>query len=132
MPHDEVIGAWKRAMMIAYEPAKLFARYEHQCEYTHNQRIKVPVADELRTWPNIRRGLIILRNIFWKVGVLGDYRRVFWRFAFNRLRKGDIEGLIGSTLIAHHLIEFARAATSGRQNASHYSIRLREAAVPAE
>jgi hypothetical protein len=35
-------------------------------------------------------------------------------------------------MIAHHLIEFARAATSGRQNASNYSIRLREAAVPAE
>mgnify|MGYP000875921376 FL=1 len=132
MPYDEVIGAWKRAMTIAYEPAKLFARYEHQCEYTHNQRIKVPVADELKTWPNIRRALVILRNIFWKVGLLGDYRRVFWKFALRRLRKGDIEGLIGSTLIAHHLIEFARAATSGRQNASNYSIRLREAAVPAE
>ena len=51
----------------------------------------------------------MLRNIFWKVGVLGDYKRVFWKFALGRIRKGDIEGLIGSTLIAHHLIEFARA-----------------------
>jgi hopanoid C-2 methylase len=132
MPYDEVIGAWKRAMAIAYDPAKLFARYQYQCEYTYTQRIKVPVADELKTWPNIRRALIMLRNIFWKVGVLGDYRRVFWKFALGRLRKGDIEGLIGSTLIAHHLIEFARLASSGRQNASNYSIRLREAAVPAE
>ena len=23
----------------------------------------------------------MLRNIFWKVGVLGDYRREFWKFA---------------------------------------------------
>ena len=40
--------------------------------------------------------------------------------------------MIGSGMIAHHLIVFARAATSGRQNASNYSIRLREASVPAE
>jgi hypothetical protein len=119
-------------MAVAYEPARLFARYRHQCEYTYAQRIQVPVADELKTWPNIRRALIMLRKIFWKVGVLGDYKRVFWKFALGRLRKGDIKGLIGSTLIAHHLIEFARAATSGRQNASNYSIRLREAVVPAE
>ena len=55
----------------------------------------------------------MLRNIFWKVGVLGDYRKVFWKFALGRLRRGDIEGLIGSTMIAHHLIMFAREA-SGR------------------
>jgi hypothetical protein len=132
MPYDEVIGAWKRAMAIAYEPKALYSRYQYQCEYTHAQRIKVPVADELKTWANTRRALIMLRNIFWKIGVLGDYKRVFWKFALGRLRKGDIEGLIGSATIAHHLIEFARAATSGRQNASNYSVRLREAAVPAE
>jgi len=132
MPYDEVVSAWKRAMAIAYEPAALYARYQYQCDYTYAQRIKVPVADELKTWPNIRRALIMLRNIFWKVGVLGNYKRVFWKFALDRLRKGDIEGLIGSAMIAHHLIEFARAATTGRQNASNYSIRLREAAVPAE
>ncbi|MFX9054110.1 DUF4070 domain-containing protein, partial [Acinetobacter baumannii] len=85
-----------------------------------------------RSWKNIRRGLIMLRNIFWKVGFLGEYRREFWKFALGRLRKGDIEGLIGSVMVGHHLIMFARAATSGRHNASNYSIRLREAQVPAE
>jgi hypothetical protein len=86
----------------------------------------------MKSWANIRRALIMLRNIFWKVGVLGNYRRVFWKFALGRIRRGDLEGLIGSTLVAHHLITFARAASSGKQNASNYSIRLREAAVPAE
>ena len=132
MPYDEVVSAWKRAMKSAYEPKKLYERYLYQCEHVYTQRIKVPVADELKSWPNIRRGLIMLRNIVWKVGILGDYKRVFWKFALGRLRKGDIEGLIGSALIAHHLIEFSRAAASGRQSASNYSIRLREASVPAE
>ena len=35
-------------------------------------------------------------------------------------------------MIAHHLIMFARAASVGQQNASNYSVRLREASVPAE
>jgi hypothetical protein len=119
-------------MEFAYQPERLFARYQYQCEYTYANRLKVPVAPELKSWPNIRRGLIMLRNIFWKVGVLGDYRKVFWKFALRRLRQGDIEGLIGSAMIAHHLIMFARAASGGQQSASNYSIRLREASVPAE
>src|SRR3954447_20303326 len=132
LPYDEVVSSWRKCMEVAYEPAKLFARYQYQCEYTYANRLKVPVAPELKTWPNIRRALIMLRNIFWKVGVLGDYRKVFWKFALRRLRRGDIEGLIGSAMIAHHLIMFARAASGGQQSASNYSMRLREASVPAE
>ena len=132
LPYDDVVRSWKRAMALAYEPAKLFARYTYQCEYTHANRLKVPVSPETKSWKNIRRGLIMLRNIFWQVGVLGPYKKVFWKFAFERLRRGDIEGFIGSVLIGHHLIMFAQAASSGRQNASNYSVRLREASVPAE
>ncbi|HLZ02411.1 MAG TPA: B12-binding domain-containing radical SAM protein [Bradyrhizobium sp.] len=132
LPYDEVIGSWKRCMAIAYEPARLFARYDHQCDYTNANRMKVPIAPEMKSWKNIRRALVMLRNIFWKVGVLGPYKREFWKFALRRLRKGDVEGLIASVLIGHHLIMYARAASSGRQNASNYSLRLREAQMPAE
>ena len=119
-------------MEEAYTPEKVYARFQYQCEHTYPNRMKMPVPDEMKTWPNIRRGLIMLRNIFWKVGVLGNYRRVFWKFALGRIRHGDMEALIGCTMIAHHLITFARAASTGQQNASIYSIRLREASVPAE
>jgi hopanoid C-2 methylase len=132
MPYEEVISGYRRCMEVAYEPSKLFARYLYQCEYTNKNRLKVPISPEMKSWKNIRRALIMLRNIFWKVGVLGSYRRVFWKFALGRLWRGDIEGLIGSVTIGHHLIMFARAASSGQQNASNYSVRLREAQVPAE
>ncbi|MES1148423.1 B12-binding domain-containing radical SAM protein [Bradyrhizobium guangdongense] len=132
LPYDEVVASWKRCMEIAYAPAKVLERYQYQCDHVYVNRLKMPVPDEMKTWPNIKRGLIMLRNIFWKVGVLGDYRREFWKFALGRIRRGDMEGLIGCTMIAHHLISFARAASSGQQNASNYSIKLREAAVPAE
>ena len=64
----------------------------------------------------------MLRNIFWKVGVLGDYRLEFWKFALRRLARGEIEYLISSILVAHHLIMFARDASGGQTNASNYSI----------
>jgi radical SAM superfamily enzyme YgiQ (UPF0313 family) len=132
LPYDDVLAAWKKCMEAAYQPERLYARFQHQCDYTYANRLKVPVSPELKTWANIRRGLIMLRNIIWKVGILGDYKRVFWKFALGRLRHRDIEGLLGPALIAHHLIVFARKASSGQQNASNYSLRLREASVPAE
>ena len=52
----------------------------------------MPVTPEQRSWANLRRGRIMVRNIFWKVGVLGDYKKVCWKFALGRLRHGDIEG----------------------------------------
>ena len=55
----------------------------------------------------------MLRNIFWKVGVLGDYKMQFWKFALPRLARGEIEHLISSILVAHHLIIFARDASDG-------------------
>jgi hypothetical protein len=132
LPYDDVVSSWKRCMQSAYTPEKLFARCQYQCDYTYANRIKVPVAPELRTWPSIRRGLIILRNIFWKVGVLGDYKIEFWKFALRRLKRGEIEHLIASVLVAHHLINFARDASGGQTNASYYSMKLQEASVPAE
>jgi hypothetical protein len=131
LPYDHVVSEWQRVMKVVYAAEKLFERYEYQCDYTYAKRVKVP-ASTRATWPNIKRGLIILRNVFWRVGVLSDYKRVFWRFALKRLRKGDIEGLLSATLVGHHLVRFGQEATSGRQNASNYSVRLREAAVPAE
>jgi radical SAM superfamily enzyme YgiQ (UPF0313 family) len=132
LPYDHVVGEWRRCMRIAYAPEKLFERYEYQCEFTFANRVKVPVSKARLNWPNIRQALVILRNVFWKVGVLGPYRKVFWKFALKRLRRGDIEGLLSAALVGHHLITFAREASIGNQNASNYSLRLREAQVPAE
>ena len=33
------------------------------------------------SWANIKRGLTMLRNIFWQIGVRGNYRLAFWKFA---------------------------------------------------
>ena len=58
--------------------------------------------------------------------------RVFWRFAWPRLRRGEIEYFIAVTLLAHHLILFAREASAGRRDASNYSFKPSEELVAAE
>jgi hypothetical protein len=120
-------------MRVAYEPDRLYARYEHQIRATYPNRLN-PADCALRepSWSNMRRGLVMVGRLIWHVGICGDYRRSFWRFALRRLRRGQIGDLIMVTLIAHHLILFAREASSGRRDASHYAVKPRENLVPAE
>ena len=99
LPYDQVLASWRRCMEIAYQPEKVYARYQYQCDFTYANQLKMPVSAEQKNWANIKRALIMLRNIFWKIGVLSDYRKVFWKFALGRLRRGDLGGLIGSAKI---------------------------------
>src|SRR6201996_8856596 len=131
LPYEDVVSTWRACMGRAYEPAKLFQRYEYQIRNAYPKRLQ-PRTRQQASWKNIKLGLTMLRNIFWKVGVLGDYKIEFWKFALRRLRRGEIEHLIASVLVAHHLINFARDASGGHTNASYYSLKLQEASVPAE
>ena len=70
-------------------------------------------------------GLLVLAKVLWNAGVRCDYRRVFWRYAWPKLKQGEIESVIHAGLVTYHLIRFAREAASGQANASHYSAKLR-------
>ena len=130
LPYHDVVSSWRACMGAAYQPQKLLDRYEYQITHTYPNRI-MPRTKEQMSWKNIRMGLIMLRNIFWKVGVLGDYKAAFWKFAFRRLKRGEIEYLISSIMVAQHLIMFSRDASQGTTSASYYSMKLPDA-VPAE
>ena len=128
LPYDQVLAMWRQCMATAYHPRALFSRYAHQVSATYPNRFKRPLARERLSWRNIRQALAMLSGILWQVGVRSDYREEFWKFAGPRLLRGDIQSVIAIGLVAHHLITFAREAVSGRQNASHYSAKLQEAA----
>jgi hopanoid C-2 methylase len=132
LPYASVVAMWRNCMARAYEPDALFARYQYQAVATYPNRRKLPASPQRASWRNIRRALYMLRRVLWEEGVRSDYRAAFWRFAWPRLVRGDIERVIMVGLVGHHLIKFAREASTGQQNASHYSARLREAAVAAE
>jgi radical SAM superfamily enzyme YgiQ (UPF0313 family) len=132
LPYEDVVTSWRACMGSAFQPRKLLDRFEYQISNTYPHRITPPASRQRMSWRLIKLGLTMLRNIFWKVGVLGDYKVEFWKFALRRLARGEIEYLISSILVAHHVIMFARDASGGQANASNYSMRLREASVPAE
>lgn len=126
MPYDEVVSTWRDVTGRAYAPEVLFARFEHQAAQTWPNRFPRPASPQRASWRNIRMGLIVLSKVLWKVGVMSDYRRVFWRYAWPKLKQGEIESVIHAGLVSSHLIRFAREAASGGVNASHYSAKLRE------
>jgi len=133
LPYEQVITTWRDCMARAYQPEAVFARFAHQVTATYPNRLKPPNSPQRASWRNIRRALHMLRRIFWEAGIRGDYRREFWKFAWPRLIRGDIEPVIRVGLMAHHMILSARDAAAGRQAASHYSSRPAVASVvPAE
>jgi hopanoid C-2 methylase len=124
-PYDEVVATWRRCIEYAYDPERLYARFTHQIEATYANRLATPGAARL-TRSNLKRGLTLLANLLVRVGMLADYRRPFWRMAWQAIKRGQIEALFGVGFIAYHLIEFSREAVRGQQNASFYSARSRE------
>lgn len=126
LPYDEVVQMWRDTMTRAYDPATLFRRYEHQVATTYANRFPKPASPQRASWANIKKGLRLFAQIVWKVGIRSDYRREFWAFAWPKLKTGQIEAVIQAGLISRHLIRFAREASVGTMNASHYSAKLRE------
>jgi hopanoid C-2 methylase len=124
-PYDDVVATWRRCIEYAYDPERLYARFTHQIEATYANRLVTPGGARM-TRSNLKRGLTLLANLFVRVGLLADYRRPFWRMAWQAIKRGQIEALFGVGFIAYHLIEFSREALRGQQNASFYSARARE------
>jgi hypothetical protein len=130
-PYDEVVAMWRRCIAHAYAPERLFQRFVHQVEATYANRVVGSVRGKL-TWNNIRTMLVLTFNITWRIGVLSDYRRQFWRAALPALRRGQIDQALAMGVVGYHLIRFSREALRGEQNASFYSAQSRRSASAAE
>jgi radical SAM superfamily enzyme YgiQ (UPF0313 family) len=127
-PYDDIIGAWRRCIAHAYTPERLFSRFIHQMDATYRHRIKTPATAQL-TWSNLRRGVVLGYNIAVRVGMRSEYRRVFWRAAWEAIKRGQIEAVFNMGFVAHHMIKFTQEALAGQQNASFYAVR-EEAPAP--
>jgi hopanoid C-2 methylase len=126
MPYEQVIEMWRRCITTAYEPEFLYQRFAYNMEHTYPNRIKVPNSPARVSGKNIRKGLTILANILIRVGVFSHYRKTFWKMAYPKLKKGNIEALIHVGLVGHHLIKFAAECARGEEAASFYSQKLQK------
>jgi hopanoid C-2 methylase len=123
-PHDEVVAMWRRSIAHAYAPERLFARFLHQVEATYANRLVGPVRGKL-TWNNLSVALVLAFNVFWRIGIFGDYRRWFWKAVLPALRRGQIDAALSIGIVGYHMITFSRQALRGEENASFYSARTR-------
>jgi radical SAM superfamily enzyme YgiQ (UPF0313 family) len=120
-PYEAVLAAWTRCVTGAYEPAAVYRRFRHNQARTFSNRLAFPANRRRASWRNVLDGAAILGRVVWRIGVRGDYRRVFWAMALPALRAGRIEELIHTAVVSHHLIEFTRRALRGRREAAFYA-----------
>jgi hopanoid C-2 methylase len=123
-PYEDVVATWRRCIAHAYDPERLYSRFLHQIKSTYVNRIAAPGGGRL-TLSNVKRGATLLFNLLWCLGVHADYRRPFWRIAWQAIRHRQTESLFSIGFVSYHLIEFSREALQGDQNASFYSARAR-------
>ncbi|MCC3245364.1 B12-binding domain-containing radical SAM protein [Methylocystis sp. WRRC1] len=123
--YDETVATWRNCLRHAYDPARLFARYHHLTQHTFPNRRPRPRPPGQVTPKNVRRGFTMLFKICWKLGVIANYRRIFWDYAWPRIKTGRIEDVISVGILAKHLITYARKACAGKLNASNYSAKVR-------
>ena len=121
LPYETVMAMWRRCISAAYEPAALYERFAHNVVHTFARRQRYPVSAHRASWTNVAMGLGLVGRLVWRIGVRGDYRGTFWRFALGRLGSGDLEGLIHVAVVSHHLIEFTRDCLRGAGESSFYA-----------
>jgi hypothetical protein len=124
-PYDAVLADWRVAIRRAYAPEAVYRRFAWNMEHTYPNRLRLPLSRARLSPASLHRGLVLLAKIIGKLGIAGDYRRVFWQMAWPALKAGRIDEVIASALVAHHLITFARECT--QQNAAFFSGRVRPA-----
>ena len=129
-PYEEILQSWLRSVRHAYTPEAIYRRFAWNAQHTYANRIIPPLSRARLNPANLRRAFVIIGKLLLRVGLVGDYRRTFWRMAWPALLAGRIEELIHVGLVAHHMIVFARDCASGRANASFYAERPKEAEKP--
>jgi hopanoid C-2 methylase len=122
-PYDEVLQNWRRSIRHAYTPKAIYRRFAWNAEHTYANRIALPLSRARLNPRNLRRAIGIMTRLLVRVGLFGDYRRIFWQMAWPALLAGHIEELIHIGIVAHHMITFARACAEGRENASFFMDR---------
>ncbi len=120
LPREVVRANWLSCVTRANEPEALYRRFAHQIERTYPNRFDPGKWRQVEK-SDVTHGLALLARITWRVGVLSDYRRTFWRMAWPNLKRGNIEPVIHVGLVAHHLIHFARDCRAGVGEYSFYS-----------
>ena len=126
LPYNDVVAMWRRTFSTAFAPDAIYRRFAYNQQHTYPNRIAIPPSGKISV-ANIYRGFSTLAKLMVKVGIFSNYRRIFWRMAWPCLKQLDIEDVIHVSLVAHHMISYAREAEAGFQTAAFYSPNIEPA-----
>jgi radical SAM superfamily enzyme YgiQ (UPF0313 family) len=127
LPYNDVVAMWRRTFSTAFSPEAIYRRFAYNQQHTYPNRVAIPPAGKI-SLANIYRGFSTLAKLMVRVGIFSNYRRIFWRMAWPCLKQLDIEDVIHVSLVAHHMISYAREAEAGFQSAAFYSPNVEHAA----
>ena len=127
LPYNDVVAMWRRTFSTAFAPEAIYRRFAYNQQHTYPNRVAIPPAGKISV-ANIWRGISTLGKLMVRVGIFSNYRRIFWRMAWPCLKQLDIEDVIHASLVAHHMISYAREAEAGFQSAAFYSPNVEHAA----
>ncbi len=120
LPYEQVVAMWRRVFVAAFSPEAIYRRFRYQQQHAYPNRVAIPPTGKLSP-ANLWRGISTLAKLVWIVGVTGNYRRTFWQMAWPSLKALDIDEVIHVSLVAHHMISYAREAEAGFRSKSFYS-----------
>jgi hypothetical protein len=97
-------------LLQALPRTPLYRRLEH----VFPNRIKPPNSAARVNAANITMGMRLLANIIVRVGILSNYRVLFWKTARPLLRRGDLESLLHAAFVSYHLITVRSRGPAGQ------------------
>ncbi len=122
-PYETLVSEWRDVIRTIYSPENLYRRYHYQARNTYIHQVKPASPFSRVNRANLARAGRISKAMFTKVGIQSDYRRHFWKMAWQEMRRGNIENIFQIGMVAHHLITYAREAAQDNMQASNYSHR---------
>jgi radical SAM superfamily enzyme YgiQ (UPF0313 family) len=110
LPYNDVLAMWRRTFSAAFAPEAIYRRFAYNQKHTYPNRVEIPPAGKI------------------SVGIFSNYRGIFWKMAWPCLKQLDIEDVIHVSLVAHHMISYAREAEAGFEKAGFYSPNVEQTA----
>ena len=120
LPYETVVEMWLKCVTAAYTPEAIYSRFDYQMKHTYPNRKQIPPTKARVNASSIRKGLSIMARIFWHVGLRSDYKKLFWKMALPALRTLNIEGMIHTAVVSHHMILFTRECVRGEAEKCFY------------
>src|SRR5258708_39552779 len=78
MPYEQTVAIWRACLEYAYDPDRLFRRYDYQIQRTYPHRRKLPPRPGQLPMANLKRGLTMLIKVCWKLVLRHVYLHDVW------------------------------------------------------